>query len=140
MSRCRTILFVVLCVFMAACSDNSQRLTQEVQDANSWIASARLVAKSYADGAVPKAYARDALDSFKKELESSGKRVQSVSDARASQSAAALQRAQQAITQIDGAIERGDPLSLAQFNAQLDNEQKLLTTIVNPDQSPPQQP
>jgi hypothetical protein len=135
-----TIIFVGLCVFLAACSDNSQKLTKEIQDAISWIASARLVASSCAAGAVPKAYARDALDSFNQQLQSTGKRVQSIPDARTSQASAALQRAQQAIVQIYASIDHGDQLSLPQFDVQLDNEQKQLMTLVNPEERPPQHP
>ena len=132
-------LAVLLGASSVACSSNSEKLTKEIQDANSWIASARLVAKSYGDGAVPKRYARDALESFNQQLQSTAKRVQSISEPRTLQTAAALQRAQQAITRIDESIERQDRVSLAQFDSQLDNEQKQLETLANPesDQTPP---
>ena len=125
------IVTVLLCAFFVACSSNSERLSKEIQDATSWIASAQMVAKSYGDGAVPKRYARDALEVFNQQLQSTANRVQSISEPRAVQTGAALQRAQQVITRIDESIERGDQLSLAQFENQLDNEQKQLITLVN---------
>ena len=132
-------LVVLLCAISVACSSSSEKLTKEIQDANSWIASARLVAKAYGDGAVPKGYASDALKSFNQQLQSTAKRVQSISEPRAPQTAAALQRAQQAISQIDESIRREDRISLGQFDSQLDNEQKQLDTLANSesDQTPP---
>jgi hypothetical protein len=132
----RTFVAVVLLAFCVACSGSSEKLTKDIQEANSWIASARLVAKSYSDGAVPKAYAHDALESFNQQLQSTAKRVQSTSEPRAAQTAAALQRAQRAIAQIDASIDQGDQLSIAQFDSQLDNEQKQLTTLANPQSRP----
>ena len=131
MSIRRIVLVSLLCAFSVACSSNSAKLAKEIQDANSWIASAQIVAKSYADGAVPKAYAHDALESFNQQLQSTAKRVQSISDPRAPNIVASLQGAQKAIAQIDASIEQADQLSLAQFAVQLDNEQKRLVTLAN---------
>ena len=136
----RIAVTVLLCVVSAACSTSSEKLTKENQDAASWIASARIVAKSYGDGAIPKAYAHDALASFDKQLQATAKRVQSLSEPRALQTAVALQRAQQLITQIDASIEHDDQLSLAQFETQLDNEQKQLANLANPQSEQTRQP
>jgi len=122
---------VLLCAVVTACSSNSGKVTKETEDAISWIASAQLVAKSYSDGAVPKAYAHDALASFNQQLQSTGKRVQSIPEPRAVEVAATLQRAEQAIAQMNESIERGDQLSLAQFEIQLGNEQKQLATLAS---------
>lgn len=134
------VLAGLLSTFVAACANSSEKLAKEVQDANSWIASTQILAKSYADGAVPKAYTHDALESFNQQLQSTAKRVQSISDPRASQVVASLQRAQKVIGQMDGSIEQNDQLSLAQFALQLENEQKRLITLVNPAAGAARQP
>jgi hypothetical protein len=135
----RSVVIVLLCVVSGACTSNSEKLTKETQTAASWIASTQMVAKYYSDGAVPKAYAHDALESFNQQLQSTITRIQSISEPRAVQTAAALQRGQQAITQMNESIERDDRLSLAQFEVQLDNAQKQLAPVANP-QSAPGQP
>ena len=136
----RIILISLLGVFLAACSSSSAKLTKETQDANSWIASAQIVAKSYADGAVPKAYATDALENFNQQLQAIAKRVQSISDPRSSHIAASLQRAQKAVAQIAMSIQQDDHLSLARFALQLENEQKQLITLLNPESDSAPQP
>jgi len=138
MSLGRTVPAVLLCTFCVACSSSSEKLTKDIQEATSWIASARLIAKAYRDGAVPSAYARDALRSFNQQLQSTARRIQSSSEPGAVQISGALQRAQQALTQADASIERGDQLSLGQFEIQLDNEQKQLAIFAASQSKQPQ--
>ena len=140
MSIRRIAVAILLCTVSAACSSSPEKLTKEIQDANSWIASAQMVAKSYADGAVPKAYAHDALTSFNQQLQSTTKRVQSIADPRTSETVLSLQRAQQVMTRIDTAIQQADQLSLAQSGGQLEYEQRQLNTLVNPGSQTARQP
>jgi len=138
--RRRIAIVVLVGAVSAACSSSSEKLTKEIQEANSWIASAQIVAKSYGDGAVPKAYAHDALNGFNQQLRSTAKRVQSMSDPRVPETVASLQRVQQAISQIEASIEQADQLSLAQFAVQLQNEQRQLTLLLNPGSTPTRHP
>jgi hypothetical protein len=140
MRRRQAIFAMLLCVLTCACSSDSEKFAKEIKEANSWIASARMVAGFYNDGAVPKPYARDSLDSFMQQLESSAKRIQSIPDARAPQAASALQRAQDAIARMNTAIDQTDRLSLAQFDLQLENEQRTLSSLVESTGNKPPQP
>ena len=121
---------IVLCVVSSACSSSSEKLTKELKEANSWLSSVHMIADSYVSGAVPGRYARDAIEAFDQQLQSSGKRLQSISDVKSAQAAATVQQAQQTISQMSTAIKQSDHLSLTQLSRQLEIYEKSLATLV----------
>jgi phosphatidate phosphatase PAH1 len=133
--RLRNVLLFLACAVSIACSSNSEKLTKEIDEANSWIASARMVAEFHADRATPKPYTKDALENFSKQLQSSVSRVQSISDPRTPDATKTMQEAQQTISQMSSSIDRADNLSLAQFDLQLAAQQAALTQLADPKQS-----
>lgn len=129
-SRHRVILLLLLCVVGQSCASSSEKFTKEVQEAISWVASARMVGEAYANGTIPKGYAKKALASFDSELQSSAQRLQSISDKRREGTVIVLNQAEQTMAQMQTALD--DSVSFAQLNLRLVDQQRALAATANP--------
>ncbi|HEV8135640.1 MAG TPA: hypothetical protein VGP85_13235 [Pyrinomonadaceae bacterium] len=129
-SRHRVILLLLLCVVGQSCASSSQKFTKEVQEAISWVASARMIGEAYVNGTIPKGYTKKALASFDSELRSSGQRLQSISDQRRAGTLVILNQAEQTVAQMQTALD--DSVSFAQLNLRLVDQQRALAATTNP--------
>ena len=126
----RVIPLLLLCVVGQSCASSSQKFTKEVQEAISWVASARMIGEAYVNGTIPKGYAKKALASFDSELQSSAQRLQSISDKRREGTVIVLNQAEQTMAQMQTALD--DSVSFAQLNLRLVDQQRALAATTNP--------
>ena len=124
------ILLLLLCLVGQSCASSSQKFNKEVQQADSWLASTRMVGEAYANGAIPKGYTRKALASFDGELQSNVHQLQSISDERKEQALFHLNQAEQTVALMQTALD--DSVSFAQLNVRLVDQQKALAAATNP--------
>jgi hypothetical protein len=129
-SRHRVILLLLLCVVGQSCTNSSQKFTKEVQEAISWVASARMIGEAYVNRNVPRGYTKKALASFDGELRSSAQRLQSISDQRRAGTLVILNQAEQTVAQMQTGLD--DSVSFAQLNLRLVDQQRALAATTNP--------
>jgi hypothetical protein len=129
-SRHCVILLLLLCVVGQSCASSSQKFTKEVQEATSWVASARMIGEAYVNGTIPKGYTKKALASFDSELRSSVQRLQTISDQRRAGTLVILNQAEQTMAQMQTALD--DSVSVAQLNLRLVAQQRALAATTNP--------
>jgi hypothetical protein len=103
---------ILLAVAALACASPQQKLARSVEDAASWAASARLVAAAWAANSVPTAYARNALESSRRQLEKQREMLmRSARDLPAEHAAEAvglISRAESAVGNMEAAVARRD--------------------------------
>ena len=118
------MLLLLVCFIGQSCAGSSQKFTKEVQETVSWVASARMVAEAYANGAIPKGFTRIALASFDRELQSSIQRLRSISDERREQTLVNVNQVEQTVAQMQTALD--DSIRFTQLNSRLVDQEKTL--------------
>jgi hypothetical protein len=132
--RKKLTLFIILVapLCLCACSKNDpEKMTKESMKALSWIASAELIFESWSHGAVPDAYAQRSLDRINEELGRNLERLQLIPDNRSAQVIPNIQQVQGVVSQLSLAVEHGDRSGGTQFQTQLADRKRMLTSTVN---------
>jgi hypothetical protein len=130
----RPIILVLLCLACQSCGSDAEKFNKEIEEAISWLASARMVSDAYANGTTPEGYTRKALASFQNELQSSAKRMETISDPRKQLALAALKQSDQTLVELQTKF--GDRAWFSQLNLQLANQQTSIAASANP-KAPP---
>lgn len=122
---------LLLFVFTACSNQSASEVsTQHLKTVNSWLATVRMVAESWTQGAVPQRYAKQTLEKTQqeiaKETESLFKRLPQTR----SQLAPSLQQLQQTIQQLSIAVDQPEKAAIAVPLKQLIAEEKQLQTLL----------
>jgi hypothetical protein len=111
-ARNDVVAAVLLLVPALGCASPRQKLARSIEDSASWAASARLVAAAWAANSVPTAYARTALESARRSLQTRRETLmRSARELPAEHVAAAvglISRAESAVGNMEAAVARRD--------------------------------
>lgn len=138
MNRIRALSPLLLFVPIA-CSQpsSSEVLTQHLQSVNSWTATARMVAESWAQGSVPQHYAKQTLEKTQQEIAKDTESLFKEQPQARSQLAPSLQHLQQTIQQLSIAVDQPEKAAIATPLTQLIAEEQQLQSLINAQRKKP---